>query len=365
MLPRPADFLRVRQERLRAVLAARKIGWLLVSGLANVAYLTGFRGSAGLALFGPKEGILWVDPRYTLEAQQQAQGVEVHEERQGLLKAAGRWLSRHRVHRAGYEAAHLTCSEFELLRRETGAGVKLWPAGEPVEELRVVKDAEEIARIRDAGRLTASVFEQVLTQVRPGVKEAELAAEIEYRMRKMGAEGAAFETIVASGSRAASPHARASSKSLQENELVIFDLGAILAGYAADMTRTVHLGEPSARVRGFYEAVLDAQRQAVAACRVGAEGGEVDAAARRALGRYRLGRYFTHSTGHGVGLEIHERPRLVRGERSRLPAHCVVTAEPGIYISGVGGVRIEDTLLVGPEGPEILTPASKDHWVLT
>ncbi len=353
-----------RQERLRAVLGRRKVEGLLVSGLANIAYLTGFRGSAGLALFAREARVLWVDPRYTLQARDQAQGVEVIEERRGLLRAAARWLNANNIRCLGYEAAHFTCEEFARLRRETRARVRMTPAGEWVEDLRVSKDAGEIEKIRGAARLTVAVFDSVLKRVRPGVEERDLAAEIEYRMRKMGAEGAAFETIVASGPRSALPHARASSKSLQEDDLVIFDLGAILAGYAADMTRTIFLGNPSRAVRRVYAAVRAAQERAVAAARVGARAGDVDAAARRSLRRSKLEQYFTHSTGHGVGLEIHERPRLAQGQKAPLTAGSVITAEPGVYIPNLGGIRIEDTVLVTPEGPEILTPASKDHWVI-
>jgi len=204
----------------------------------------------------------------------------------------------------------------------------------------------------------------MLPHVRPGVVEQALAAEIEYRMRRKGAEGAAFETIVASGPRSAYPHARPSSKALQESELVIFDLGAIVNGYAADMTRTVFLGEPNRRVRNLYSAVVTAQEAAVRAVQDMTPTGEIDSAARRILAKHGLARYFSHSTGHGVGLEIHERPRLGKGQTTRLRPGSVVTVEPGIYLKGFGGIRIEDTVLVGPEGPEVLTPASKKNWVV-
>jgi Xaa-Pro aminopeptidase len=195
--------------------------------------------------------------------------------------------------------------------------------------------------------------------------ERDLALEIEYRMRKKGAEGVAFETIVASGPRSANPHARPSSKALQESNFVILDLGAMLCGYAADMTRTVFLGEPNRQARNLYSAVMKAQRGSVQAVRDQARTGEVDSAARRILAKHGLARYFTHSTGHGVGLEIHERPRIGKGETTRLRSGSVVTVEPGVYLEGLGGIRIEDTVLVGPEGPEILTPASKDTWIIS
>lgn len=351
-----------RQGRLRSLLEARKLSLLVVTDLRNIFYLTGFRGSAGVAIFGSSQARLWVDPRYTLQAEEDARGVDVLEERGVLLKAVGRWLQKKRPRRVGYEDSHLTCADFRALAGETPRAVRFTPAGKVVEELRFVKDQDEIAVIRQAGRITAAAFEEVLPLVQPEVRETDLARELEYRLRQKGAEGAAFETIVASGPRGALPHARASSKLLGKDELVIFDLGAILRGYAADMTRTVYLGRPGRRVRLLYNAVLEAQQRAVEALREGTRAGDVDALVRRVLRRRGLAKYFTHSTGHGVGLDIHEEPRLGRGEKTRLEAGCVVTAEPGVYLKGLGGIRVEDTVLVGAKGPEILTPASKDRW---
>jgi Xaa-Pro aminopeptidase len=337
---------------------------LLVSNLTNIAYLTGFRGSAGIALFTSREGVLWVDPRYALQAKEQARGLEVIEERKGLLRAVEERLKRNKDRRVGYEDAHLTCADFSRLQQGVARRVSFVPATGLVEQLRAVKDEEEVAKIRGAGRITVEVFEKVLEGVRPGVSESDLGAEIEYLMRKKGGEGVAFETIVSSGARAALPHARASRKLLKENESVIFDLGAILAGYAADMTRTVYLGEPSRRVRSLYNAVVEAQEKAARSALPGARAGDVDRVARRTLGGRGVARLFTHSTGHGVGMDAHELPRLARGEKARLQTGHVVTIEPGVYLQGWGGIRIEDTVLVGPAGPEVLTPAPKDQWIL-
>jgi len=353
-----------RQERLRALMEEQRLPSLLVTNLTNIAYLSGFRGSAGVALFTSGEGVLWVDPRYTLQAREQACGVEVIEERKGLLKAVAERLKTNKIRHVGYDDAHLTCADFSRLEDGAGPRVKLIPAAGLVEQLRAVKDREEVAKIRGAGRITAQVFEKVLAGVRPGVSESDLGAEIEYRMRKKGAEGVAFETIVASGPRAALPHARTSGKLLGENEFVIFDLGAILGGYAADMTRTVHLGEPSRRVRSLYNAVVEAQEKAAQSALPGVRAWEVDAVARRTLAGRGLARFFTHSTGHGVGMDIHEMPRLARGEKARLQTGNVVAVEPGVYLEGFGGIRVEDTILVGPHGPEILTPTPKDQWVV-
>lgn len=354
-----------RQERLRVLLEARQIPLIMVTNLINIRYLTGFIGSAGTALFGPSQGLLWVDPRYTLEAREHAQGVEVIEEKKGALKGVAKWLSKYSLREFAYEASNLTCAQYELLRTAVGPSVALKPAGDLIEELRVVKDGGEIEAIRGAGQVTADVFSELLAIIKPGVAERDLAAEVDYRMRKKGAEGPAFETIVASGPRGAHPHARPSSKLLQESELVIFDFGAILSGYAADMTRTVFLGEPSRRVRGFYNAVLKAQRGAVRSVQDGVKAGDVDSAARSVLAESHLSRFFTHSTGHGVGLEIHERPRVARGETTCLRAGSVATIEPGIYLEGLGGIRIEDTVLVGQDGREVLTPAPLESWVIS
>ncbi len=355
----------VRQERLRALMEARRVPLLLVTNLVNIRYLTGFTGSAGMALIGPRQGFLWVDPRYTLQAREQVHGVEVIEEKKGPLAGAVVWLGKTRARDLTYEASNLTCSQYEKIRTEAGRSLRLRPAGDLVEELRVVKDRGEIETMRSAGKLTAKVLEDILPCVKPGVTECDLAAEVEYRMRKKGAEGVAFETIVASGPRSAHPHAHPSSKPLQESELVILDLGAIVSGYAADMTRTVFLGEPSRRVRTLYSAVVKAQRGAVRSVQDGVKAGDVDSTARQILEGRGLAQYFTHSTGHGVGLEIHERPRLGKGETTCLRAGSVVTVEPGVYLEGLGGIRVEDTVLVGPGGPEVLTPASTEHWIIS
>jgi Xaa-Pro aminopeptidase len=353
-----------RQQRLRSLMEDRQLSLLVITHLTNIYYLTGFRGSAGIAAFGLEGGHLWVDPRYTLQAGEEACGVTVSEERGPLHTAVGRWIARRRVRKVGYEDTNLTCAQYRNLERNCWRGLHLVPAGNLVEELRLVKDSGEIRRIREAGRVTVEVFEEVLPLIRPGAREADLAAEIDYRMRRRGAEGAAFETIVASGARSALPHARASSKRLGQSELVILDLGAILQGYAADLTRTVFLGKPSRRVRHLYGAVLESQQRVLEALRAGLRAGEADNAARQVLKRRGLDKYFTHSTGHGVGLEVHEKPRLGRGEKTRLEAGQVVTAEPGIYLEGFGGIRIEDTVLVEPNGAEVLTPASKANWII-
>ncbi len=361
----PDSLFDERRARLRERLDRIKLSYLLVTKPVDIFYLCGFKGSAGVLLLGPRQARLWVDPRYTLQAREQSRGAAVIESREGLSKAVGTWLRRARVAAIGHQEAHLTCAEFARFReraRGRGSGPRWTAAGPILDELRMIKDPWEAERIRRAGALTASVFRDVLPMVKPGVAECDLAAELEYRMKRAGAEGPAFETIVASGPRGAWPHARASGRRLQGGELVIFDLGAILANYAADMTRTLYLGTPTRRARRLYESVAAAQRAAVDGLHPGMQAGQADQLARDVLTKNGLGDFFTHSTGHGVGLEVHERPRLARGEQAPMPAGSVVTVEPGVYVEGYGGVRIEDTVLIAADGPEVLTPAAKDPW---
>ena len=217
-----------------------------------------------------------------------------------------------------------------------------------------------LARMRQAAILAGDVLSNAIPLLKPGVMENEIAAEIEYQMRRRGASGPAFETIVAFGERSALPHARPTAKRLRKNELVVLDLGAILAHYCSDITRTVYVGRAPSRVKQWYRAVLEAQTAAIAAVRAGASCGDVDAAARQVLAGYKLDRLFTHSTGHGLGLEVHEDPRVARGQTARLEPGFVITIEPGVYMAGVGGIRIEDDVAVHSGSTEVLTRIPRD-----
>ena len=248
-----SSYFEARQQALRNELARRKLPFFVVTKPENLFYLTGFRGSAGIVLFGQDEAVLLVDPRYTVQAREAAAGVEIREVRTGLHQAAGAVLRGLHARRIGFEDGHLTVEQFQLLRQAGPSKASWAPGGGMVEDLRVSKDDLEIDCIRQACELTARAFEATLPLVKPGVRERELASELDYRMRRNGAEGTAFETIVASGPRAALPHARPSARALEPGELVIIDLGAILGGYAADMTRTVYLGIPGRRVRRLYQ----------------------------------------------------------------------------------------------------------------
>ncbi|HEY4579958.1 MAG TPA: M24 family metallopeptidase, partial [Candidatus Acidoferrales bacterium] len=278
-----------------------------------------------------------------------------------LLTAVGDRLQRPgtRLRRVGFEASRLSVQQHKQLRKASGVRVRWKAAPGLVEGLRAVKDPGEIALMKNAALLGSRAFEQVLPLIKPGIREFELAAEIEYRMRRMGAEGPAFETIVAFGERSALPHARPTGRRLRKNELVVLDLGAILQHYCCDLTRTVYVGRAPVRIRGWYQAVLEAQSAARHALRAGATGSQVDLAARNVLRKHRLDRFFTHSTGHGLGLEVHEDPRLAAGQTQKLQSSNVVTLEPGVYVEGVGGIRIEDDAVVTSGAARILTTAQR------
>ena len=331
---------------------------LLVSALPNLFYLTGFTGSAGLLLVEERGATLYTDGRYTLQTAEEVKAARVVVPRGGVLPAVLRRLHRSRSRRIGFESGS-GYPLFARLARELGWR-RLRAVEDAVERMRLVKDEKEIAAIRCSVELTAQALAAVLPLVRPGARERDLAAELEYRMRCLGAEKPAFDTIVASGARTALPHARASGRLLGKNEFVLFDVGAILDGYSSDMTRTVHLGPAPKQARRLYSAVEEAQQQAREAVRAGVSCAEVDRAARGHLAARGFGRYFTHSTGHGLGIQVHESPRLAAREKTRLPAGAVVTIEPGAYLPGVGGVRIEDVVVVRARGAEVLTPTARE-----
>jgi Xaa-Pro aminopeptidase len=344
-----------RLDAVRSRLAAERVDCLLITHLPNVFYLAGFTGSAGVLLVEGQRATLFTDGRYALQAAAEVRGSRVAIVKSGALKAAA--ARARRCPRIGFE----TSAGYRTWRqlKEAAGGRVLRPLENAVEQLRLVKDEEEIERIRRSVALNSRAFEETARQLRPGVSELEAAAELEYRMRRQGAERVAFETIVAGGPRSAMPHARAGPRPLRENEFVLLDHGAILGNYASDMTRTVHLGAAGRRARALYGLVLEAQQCAVAAVRAGARCSEVDRAARQRISAAGYARQFPHSSGHGLGIEVHEMPRLARREKTRLPAGAVITIEPGVYIPGFGGVRIEDVVVVRERGPEVLTPTPK------
>lgn len=353
-----------RQKKLREHLATTRFDGLLVSHLPNVRYLCGFTGSAGLLLVDQAGSVFITDVRYDTQAHEEVKGAKVVIAKKALLQAVGEVLAqrkkRGKRRTIAIESEHFTVAEKKRLAKLRPSGVALKDAPPIVEKARMVKEEEEIQRIRAAVALGARLFDRAIEVVHAGIKEVEVAAEMELAARQAGAEEMSFPTIIASGARSALPHGRASCQPVPSDSFVVCDFGVILSGYCSDQTRTVWVGKPSEEARRAYGAVQEAQQAGIDAVKPGVTVGEVDAATRKVLRKAGLGRFFTHSTGHGVGLEIHESPRVAHGQREILQPGMVITIEPGIYFPGKWGVRIEDMVAVTAGGCEVLTPTSKD-----
>jgi Xaa-Pro aminopeptidase len=357
------DFL-ARQKKLREHLATTRFDALLIRHLPNIHYLCGFTGSAGLLLVEEAGSVFFTDVRYDTQAHEEVKGAKVVIPRKSLLMGFGEWLAGRRKRARGWtigiEAEHFSVAEKKRLMQALPSGLRVKDAPSVVERARMVKDVDELNRIRAAVALGAKLFDRALEILRPGVKETEVAGEMEYAARRSGAQEMSFPTIIASGARSALPHGRASDQPIAASGFVVCDFGVILGGYCSDQTRTVWVGSVTDEARRVYEAVRESQRAAIEAVRPGIPVSAVDAAARKVLRKAGLGRYFTHSTGHGVGLEIHEAPRVADGQREILQPGMVITIEPGVYFPGKWGVRIEDMVAVTASGCEVLTPTSKD-----
>jgi Xaa-Pro aminopeptidase len=365
--------------------AARAAGVdaLLVTHGPDVRYLSGFTGSSGAVALLGRRAALFTDGRYATQARHEAPGLRLMIDKRPPALVAVEWLSGAGAERCAFEAGYTTVAALEAMRNVLPAGSRrrfLMAAGRAgetglVAKLREVKDAEEIAAMRRAAALGCRLFNGVLQHIVPGATEVQVAAQLEMEARRSGAEAMSFETIVASGARSALPHGRASGMKLPRRGFVTLDFGVLLEGYCSDMTRTVHLGKASQREWDVYHSVLEAQQAAVAAVAPGVSCGDVDEAARSVLRGARLEKEFAHSTGHGVGLEIHEGPRIAAKQKQVLEPGMVITIEPGVYLaSGLGkaakskrdgefGVRIEDMVLVTGTGGEVLTRASPKAWM--
>lgn len=340
---------------------ARAIGFL-TTALPNVRYLSGFTGSNAALLITPNRSILFTDPRYQTQAPLESD-CEIRIVKGPLLPEVAKWMKRLSVKSVGFERNRISFDEYQQLK-ELAAGTALKPMIEVVETLRMVKSDDELATIRASVQLNSAALEHALENFNPAMTEVDLAAEIDYRMRLLGADGTSFDTIVASGVRTALPHAHPTDYPISTNELLLIDMGANVSGYASDMTRTYAIGKIGPKNRRIYRAVLESQLAAIDAIKPGITCAAVDRAARKVLRGYGMDKLFIHSTGHGLGLEIHERPRIGRKDMTRLEAGMAVTIEPGVYQAGIGGVRIEDTVVVTANGVEVLTPSGKELVVL-
>jgi Xaa-Pro aminopeptidase len=336
---------------------------LLVSSLANVRYLSGFSGSNALLLVSDGEATLFTDPRYTIRAKQESDCRTVIA-RGSLYEAASKRVAQRKWRRVGVEQGKITYAAYMELGKFFPMSSSLTPVAAVVEQQRMVKSEAEVELIRRSVLTNSAAYEKTIARLKTGSSENDLAAELEYQMRRLGAEKAAFDTIVASGARSALPHAQPTPEPILNDRLLLIDMGAVQAGYCSDMTRMLHRGKPGAKARQLYKAVLEAQLAAVDAVRENRTANAVDRVARKVLKAHGLDKLFVHSTGHGLGLEIHEPPRIGKRDSTRLKAGMVITIEPGAYMEGFGGVRIEDTVRVTKTGCEVLTPTRKELLVV-
>lgn len=352
-----------RVEQLRVKLQEQGLSAMLVASPINRRYLTGFTGSAGYVLITRDQSYLLTDFRYMTQAPEQAIGFQVVEHGPKLMDTVKELLASEGITSLGFEQEHVTYAVFtsytELLKP-----VSLVPVSGLVEQLRIFKDHEELQVMQRAADLADATFSHLLNIVGTGKTEREIDLQMEMFMRSHGATSSSFDTIVASGERSALPHGVASERVIQGNEFITFDFGALLDGYCSDLTRTIAIGTPDPKLKEIYDIVLEAQLHALDHIKPGMTGREADALCRDIITKYGYGEYFGHSTGHGLGMEVHESPRLSKASDDVLKPGMVVTVEPGIYLPGLGGVRIEDDIVITETGIHILTSSSKKYTVL-
>lgn len=332
---------------------------VLVTKRVNCLYLSGFTGTSAYLIITHDKALLLTDFRYVEQAKAQAPEFEVQRYSGKIWDSVNGFVQNLGVNRLGFEDTGVTYAEYMEIDK-TLEGVKLIPTGKMISDLRVIKDEVEISLISKAIQIADRAFEHILKFIRPGVREVELAAELEYYMKKAGAEGPSFETIVASGNRSSMPHGVASEKKIESGDAITFDYGALYKGYCSDITRTVFVGEPDRELKKIYEIVLKAQEEALKGALRGLSGKDIDLIARNIIAEAGYGDYFGHGLGHGVGLEIHEEPRFSPTGNTIMEDGMVVTVEPGIYIEGLGGVRIEDIIVINGSSPIDLTKAPKE-----
>jgi Xaa-Pro aminopeptidase len=352
-----------RVQQLRKQFPKLAIDAFLVMFPPHVRYLSGFSGSNALCFVSSDLQVLITDGRYIEQVRKEVKGWKIYITQDSLFEE----LRAQRMFRAGMRVGidgnTFILSQYRQLKK-TFPKVKFLPKVDTLERLTAVKDEQEIGSIIKAVAITDRVFREILGILRPGIKEIDIAAELTYRQKTHGAEGDAFEAIVASGERGAMPHGRASTKKIRRGELVTLDFGCIVDGYHSDLTRTVAIGTPSPDARKIYGIVLEAQEAAIAQARAGMKAKELDAVARNSIKNHGYEKFFRHSLGHGIGLQIHEQPRVSMLSKAVLEPGNVITIEPGIYLPGFGGVRIEDDIVVRDGDPDILNRSPKDLLIL-
>ena len=353
-------------KKIASALAAHDLDAMLLTNEANRFYACGFHSPAtdGVALVTKQGNYYFTDSRYTEAAERHIRDAAIAEVSRGRGYTAliNEVIEAEGIEKLGFEDAYMTVQDYNVYKEKLRC--TLVGAANMLAELRKVKDQEEMAAMVSAQRIAERAFEDILKEIRPGVSEKEIAARLQYLMLHYGASDMSFDPIVVSGPNGSLPHGVPSEKLIERGELVTMDFGCIYGGYCSDMTRTVAVGEISAEQRRVYETVLTAQKAAISAARAGMTGAEVDGVARKVIEEAGYGQYFTHSFGHGVGVEIHESPNASPANDQPLPAGAVISAEPGIYIPGKLGVRIEDVIRLTEDGCENLTRAPKELIVL-
>ena len=355
--------MRTRLQKLRSQFDHLGIDAFLVTFAPHLHYLSGFSGSSGIGLVTQHTAYLLSDGRYALQAKKQAQGWKVFISYDSLFAELERRQLLRSSWRVGVDGNTVPYASYQTLSKKFPK-IRFHPTAEVIENIAAIKDASEIKSIKHAVAITDRVFKELLEIIRPGLRELDIAAEISHRQRTHGAEADAFETIVASGKRGALPHGRASAKKIFRGELVTLDFGCVYEGYHSDLTRTVAVGKPTAEAKKIYQTVLDAQRRAIDGAFNGMRAKDLDGIARSYINAKGYGKFFPHSLGHGLGLQVHEPPRISMQSRARLRTGNVITIEPGIYIPHRGGVRIEDDVLIRNGQCEILNRAPKELLII-
>ncbi|MBT2571636.1 aminopeptidase P family protein [Planococcus sp. ISL-110] len=352
----------MKLQKLRAEMKRRDVEAILVTSPFNLRYITEFTGTAGLAIVTQEEAVFITDFRYTEQANDQIKEFEVVQAKKNLMDQAVQTVKSLGIHTLAFEQDYMTFATAIQYKAEMDA--ELEPISNLIEKIRMVKTPEEVAILKAAAKIADEAFEHICGFIRPGLTELEVSNELEFFMRKQGATSSSFDTIVASGLRSALPHGVATDKVIEKGDMITLDYGALYNGYISDITRTVAVGEPSAQMKRIYDIVLKAQQMGVEKIGPGMSGIEADAIARDFIKSEGYGEAFGHSTGHGIGLEVHESPGLSFRSETVLEPGMAVTVEPGIYLPGVGGVRIEDDILITESGNERLTNSTKELRIL-
>jgi Xaa-Pro aminopeptidase len=348
---------------LREKMRTENLVGFVVTNPYNRRYLSGFTGTSANLVITSHSAQLITDFRYVEQAGQQAPDFTVVRHERDILQCVGEEVKKQGVKRLAFEQDYVTYALYQKLAGCT-QGVELVPVQGMIEELRLIKTPEEIKVIKEAAHIADQAFAHILEFIKPGVTERQVANELEFTMRRLGATASSFDTIVASGPRSALPHGVATDKSIQSGELVTLDFGAYYQGYCSDITRTIAVGKPDPKLEEIYSIVLKAQLNGVQNIRPGMRGIEGDALTREIIREAGFAEYFGHGTGHGVGLEIHEGPTLSPRGEQKLEPGMVVTVEPGIYLPGLGGVRIEDDVVITEQGCDVLTSSPKEFIIL-